>query len=316
MRLLLAFYACAAAAGCAGGGSPAPRAPAARLAFEAISLLGDTLRAPALPAATRQGFEQRLREAERDVAARPNDPDALIWLGRRTAYLGRYREAIAIYTRGIARWPNDARFYRHRGHRRLTVRELDRAAQDLARAAELVRGRPDEVEPDGLPNARNTPTSTLQSNIWYHLGLARYLRGDFAGALAAYDECLTVSRNFDMLAATTYWRYLTLRRLGRSDEAGATLAPISRDLDIIENRSYHRLLLLFKGEMPEDSVLPPGERSSLDDATVGYGVGAWHLVNGRRAQATPLFQRVLEGTNWPAFGYLAAEAELARLRSR
>ncbi len=314
MRLLLALYACAAAAGCAGGASRAPRPDAARPAFEAISLLGDTLRAPPLPPATRQTYEERLREAEREAAARPNDPDAAIWLGRRTAYLGRYRESIAIYTRGVSRWGRDARFYRHRGHRWLTVRELDRAARDLQRAAQLVQGRPDEVEPDGIPNARNTPTSTLQSNIWYHLGLARYLRGDFAGALAAYDQCLTVSRNFDMLAATTYWRYLTLRRLGRADEAAATLAPISRDLDIIENRSYHRLLLLFKGELLEDSILPPGERSSLEDATVGYGVGAWHLVNGRRPQATALFQRVLEGTNWPAFGYLAAEAELARFR--
>ena len=49
----------------------------------------------------------------------------------------RYREAIEIYTKGIALHPTNALFYRHRGHRYITVRELDRAVADLARAAEL-----------------------------------------------------------------------------------------------------------------------------------------------------------------------------------
>ena len=48
----------------------------------------------------------------------------------------------------------------------------------------LVAAKPDEVEPDGAPNARGIPRSTLQSNIWYHLGLAQYLAGDFDGILS------------------------------------------------------------------------------------------------------------------------------------
>ena len=53
------------------------------------------------------------------------------------------------------------------------------AIADLRRASQLVAGKPDEVEPDGAPNKAGIPRSTLQSNIWYHLGLAQYLRGDF-----------------------------------------------------------------------------------------------------------------------------------------
>mgnify|MGYP006178114509 CR=1 FL=1 len=56
---------------------------------------------------------------------------------------------------------------------------VETVVADLERAASLVRGRPDEVEPDGAPNRFNIPTSTLQSNIWYHLGLAYYMRGEF-----------------------------------------------------------------------------------------------------------------------------------------
>ena len=286
-------------------------APAADGSPETVSLLGERLYAPALPPATRAIYERRLAEARAAYDRAPANADSIIWLGRRTAYLGRYREAIAIFTEGIAKHPDDARMYRHRGHRYITVRELDRAIGDLSRAAALTMDKPDEVEPDGIPNARNVPTSTLQSNVWYHLGLAHYLKGDFERALTAYRPAMRVSRNPDMLVATSHWLYMTLRRLDRAAEADAVLAPISRDMDIIENDAYHRLLLLYKGELPADSLAPSGV-DALNDASVGYGLGNWHLYNGRRDEAVAVFRRVLAGGNWPAFGYIAAEAELAR----
>lgn len=278
---------------------------------QAVSLRGEPLYSPELPAATRASYERRLAEARRAHDRAPADADSIIWLGRRTAYLGEFRDAIAIFTDGIAKHPTDARMYRHRGHRHITVRELDRAVADLARAAALTAGRPDEIEPDGIPNALNIPTGTLQSNVWYHLGLAHYLKGDFTRALAAYRQAIRVSTNPDMLVATSHWLYMTLRRLGRDAEASAVLAPISRDMTIIENDAYHRLLLLYKGELSVDSLAPPGA-DPLTDASIGYGVGNWHLYNGRRREAMEVFRRVLRGGNWPAFGYIAAEAEVAR----
>jgi tetratricopeptide (TPR) repeat protein len=271
---------------------------------------------PPVSAETRREMEAKLAEA-RDVHRRnPRDADAVIWLGRRTAYLGRFREAIGIYTEGLKLHPRDARLLRHRGHRYITVREFRLAERDLARAAQLIRGRPDEVEPDGLPNARNQPTSTLQSNVWYHLGLARYLRGNFRGALAAYRECVKVSANPDMLVATSHWLYMTLRRLGREREAAEVLAPVTPAMDVIENGDYHRLLLMYKGELTPDSILPDfsrSEGSALSNGTVGYGVGNWHLYNGRRAEAVKVFRRVVESPQWTGFGYIAAEADLERL---
>lgn len=278
---------------------------------EAVSLLGERLYAVPIPAPTREIYEQRLAEARRAYDRAPANADSIIWLGRRIAYLGRYREAISIFTDGIAKHPNDARMYRHRGHRYISVRELDKAIVDLTRAAELIADHPDEVEPDGIPNALNIPTSTLQSNIWYHLGLAHYLKGDFNTALAAYREAMRVSDNPDMLVATSHWLYMTLRRLGNAAEAEAVLGPITRDVPVIENDAYHRLLLLYKGELTPDSLAAAGA-DALNDASVGYGLGNWHLYNGRRDEALSVFRRVLRGGNWPAFGYIAAEAELAR----
>ena len=165
-------------------------------------------------------METKLKEAQAQYEANPKSADAIIWVGRRLAYLGRFTEAIDTYTKGIERFPADARFYRHRGHRHITLRQFDRAIADLKEGAQLVKGKPDEIEPDGQPNARNIPTSTLQFNIWYHLGLAYYLTGQNQKALDAYRECLKVSNSPDRLVSTTHWLYMTLRRLNRNSRRG------------------------------------------------------------------------------------------------
>jgi tetratricopeptide (TPR) repeat protein len=291
---------------------PAPSPTSQGPEVEATSLLGRPLTRPALPEDTRRRYEEALAEARQRSDADPGDADALIWLGRRTAYLGRFRDAIDIYTRGIQRHARDARFYRHRGHRYITIRDFDRAIGDLERATSLTAGQTDEIEPDGIPNARNTPTSTLQSNIWYHLGLAHYLKGDFQRALNAYRACMQVSRNPDMLVATSHWLYMTLRRLGRDAEAAEVLAPIRADLDVIENGAYHRLLLMYKGELPVDSLLSASSSAALDDVTTAYGVGNWYFYTGERARAEDIFQRIVATGTWGAFGAIAAEAELQR----
>lgn len=277
---------------------------------EAISLSGDSLRRPVLSPETEARMLEQLRQAETDLARRP-EADAWIWIGRRTAYLGRYTEAIAIYSSALARFPDDPRLYRHRGHRYLTTRQIDRAIADFLYAARLTRGQPDETEPDGQPNERNIPTSTLQSNIWYHLGLAYYVKHDFRNALAAWRQCLAVSRNPDMEVASRYWLYMTLRRMGRPGPAREVLEPVTRSMDIIENRSYHRLLLLFKGELSPDSLAAGGADRALEDATTGYGLGNWHFLNGRRDEARRVWERVVATGPWASFGYLASEAELA-----
>ena len=282
---------------------------------QAISLLGKPLYPPALSEQTAATYAARLAEAKAAYARTPDNADSIIWLGRRTAYPGQFREAIEIFTQGIAKHPRDARMYRHRGHRYITTRELDRAIDDLEHAASLVRGKPDEVEPDGLPNARNVPTSTLQFNIWYHLGLARYLKGDFTGALAAYAECMKVSKNPDTRVATSHWMYTTLRRLGRDQDAAAVLFPITRDMDVIEDESYHKLLMLYKGELTADQLVPVDTTVAITDVAAAYGVAAWHAYNRRPADAAALTRRILATAQWPAFGYIAAEADVATGRT-
>jgi tetratricopeptide (TPR) repeat protein len=303
---------------CSGGdGSGPPAAGAdpevAAEVVEATSLLGRPLVRPSLPRDVQEEREARLAEARAEHERNPDSRDARIWLGRRTAYLGRYGEAIEIYGEAIERDPDNPRLYRHRGHRYVTVRRLDEAVRDLEHAAGLIAGMPEEIEPDGLPNALNTPTSSLHSNVWYHLGLAYYLLGDLDNAERCYRRCLDFSGNPDMLSATSHWLYMTLRRQGKDADAQAVLQPIHADMEIIENHAYHELLLMYRGERSPEQVLSEGDGTDrIDSATRGYGVGNWHFYNGRREEARAIFRKILAGQQWAAFGYIAAEADVAR----
>lgn len=284
---------------------------------EAMSLLGQPLISPQPSAERKAALEKQLAEAEEHAAQHPDSIEAAIWVGRRTAYLGRYRNAIKVFSDAIEGRPSDPRLYRHRGHRYITVREFDKAIADLARAAALVKDRPDEVEPDGQPNAKNIPTSTLKTNIYYHLGLAHYLAGDFAKAADAYRLCMEHSKNPDMQVATAHWQYMTLRRLGRGGEAAAVLAQITSDMAVIENASYHRLLMMYKGDADPAVLLAASRAEGLDAVTIGYGISNWHLYNGRKEEARNILTEITDkyhATQWAGFGYVAAEADLARLR--
>jgi tetratricopeptide (TPR) repeat protein len=280
---------------------------------EAISLFGKPLVSAAPPAEQKARLEADLAKAQADYDRNPYSADAAIWLGRRLAYLGHFRQAIDVYSRGIQQHPNEPRLYRHRGHRYITIRKFDLAIADLSKASQLIAGKPDEIEPDGAPNKAGIPRSTLQSNIWYHLGLAQYLTGDFAAALPSYREGMKVSKvNDDMLVATSDWLYMTLRRLKRDADARQVLEPIREQMDVLENTAYHQRLLMYKGLRTPDSILNLNTADDVQIATQGYGVGNWYLVNGDRAKAKEIYDKVVAGRAWGAFGYIASEADLKR----
>ncbi len=260
-------------------------------------------------------LEANYEAAKRESDADPSNVEKRIWLGRRLGYLGKFDEAIAIYTEAMKLEPNNPKLYRHRGHRYISTRRFPEAVQDFEKAAKLSKGKPDEVEPDGQPNKLNKPLSTLQFNIYYHLGLAYYLRGDFPRALAAYRECMKRSRNNDdSLVATSDWLYMTLRRMNKAKEAAEVLTPITEKMEIIENESYWKRLLMYKGLRKPEDLLSANNADDLSIATQGYGVGNWYLYNGDKAKARAVFDKVVSGKQKAAFGYIAAEIDLKRMQ--
>lgn len=256
---------------------------------------------------------EKYEMAKQEYTENPNDPDALIWYGRRAAYLGNYEEAIDIYSTGIERHPQDARMYRHRGHRYISTRQYDKAIADFEKAVTLIEGQEDQVEPDGLPNSRNIPLTTLHGNIWYHLGLAYYLKNDMDNALRAFSNRAVTERYDDNIVSGGHWLYMILSRQGKTEEAKAAISEVTKDMDIIENGSYHQMCLFYKGLIPE-SDLTIDDPKSPSANVLSYGLGNWYLYQKQdTARAKKYYQELLENGNEYSFAYLAAESDWERI---
>jgi dipeptidyl aminopeptidase/acylaminoacyl peptidase/TolA-binding protein len=292
---------------------PAPAvAPPAR---EATSMQGAPLTPPEIAAEQKRTLDEKLASATAAFAADPDSADNILWLGRRLSSLGRFREAIAAFSRGVSRYPDDVRFLRFRGHRYVSVREFDKAIADLQKAAQLIAEKkiPDAPEPADPGVAPAPDAASLHYGVYYHLGLAHYLKGDYAAAEPAYRLCLKASgSSVDSQNGALRWLYVTLRRLGRDAEAAQLVAGVSADTKATESVAYRDLLLLYKGLRTPAQLLALA-RGDLDHPTYGYGVGEWLLLGGQKEKAIDLFQEVARGRQWAAFGHIGAEVELARV---
>ena len=284
---------------------------------ETFSLFGKPLfRAPLRPE-TMETQQKLYDKALQKWKEAPDNPDNIIWLGRRTAYLGKYKESMAVYSMGIQKYPEDPRMYRHRGHRFITLRFFDQAINDFEKAATLIEGKPDEIEPDGMPNEQGVPVSSLHFNVWYHLGLAYYLKAEFEKAWYAYEMCMKASEIDDKIIATSHWYYMTLRRLGKKAEAEKILERIEADMEVIENHHYHKCLMMYKGDnTPEELLNEAREMGDLGLVTIGYGVANWYHYNGEEEKAAGILREIIGVVGWAGFGYIAAEADLYHIESK
>ena len=271
--------------------------------IEAITLLGDTLRSPEIK--NGKSFDQ-FKSAQIIYFDNKNSAEALIWYGRRAAYLGYYKEAIKLFTIGIETHPNDARFYRHRGHRYISTRQYDNAISDFEKAVKLIDQKADQVEPDGLPNAKNIPLSTLHGNIWYHLGLAYYLKNDMDNALKAFSNRAVAHKYDDNIVSSGHWLYMIYRRLNKIEESVNVLSEVDKDMDIIENMSYHQTCLFYKGVLQESEML-------IDEVAL-YSLANWYVYEKKDTlKAKQYYKELLSTGNPYSFAYIAGEADWVRL---
>ncbi|MFL3001152.1 MAG: tetratricopeptide repeat protein [Cytophagales bacterium] len=271
--------------------------------IETITILGDTLHSPEIKDG--KSFDQ-FKSAKTTYFDNQNNAEALIWYGRRTAYLGYFQEAIKLFTLGIKNHPDDARFYRHRGHRYISTRQYNKAISDFKKAVLLTDGKVDQLEPDGLPNTKNIPLSTLHGNIWYHLGLAYYLKNDMKNALKAFNNRSVTHKYDDNIVSGGHWLYMINRRLGKIDKSSAVINEVHKDMDIIENMSYHQSCLFYKGELQESEM-------EMDEVAL-YTLANWYVYEKNDTiKAKEYYQNLLEKGNPYSFAYIAGESDWNRL---
>lgn len=229
--------------------------------------------------------------AERALAAEPRNVQRFIQLGIAQAGARRMREAVQTFTRALAVAPNDPVLYRWRGHRNLSIRQFDAAMADLTRGYGL---------------------DSTNYGILYHLGVLRFVRGDFNAAADAFARAQPRAPDGGELAGATDWLWMSLQRAGRASEAAAMLAR--RPDTLPATNAYVRRLRLYRGEIGPDAVITPADTGDVDVATLAFGLGNWFLVRGDTTRARREFARSIASRGWPAFGFIASEAELARLR--
>jgi len=270
--------------------------------IETITLLGDTLTSPELKES--KSFDQ-FKSAQLNYFDNQDSPEALIWYGRRIAYLGYFKEAIKVFTLGIEAYPNDARFYRHRGHRYISTRQYDKAINDFEKAVILIDQTIDQIEPDGLPNSKNIPLSTLHGNIWYHLGLTYYLKNDMNNALKAFTNRSVTHKYDDNIVSGGHWLYMIYRRLNKIEESKAVVDQVNQEMNIIENMSYHQSCLFYKGLLEESELV-------IDEVAL-YSLANWYIYEKNDTlKAKEYYQELLKGNPF-SFAYIAGEADWVRL---
>jgi len=258
-----------------------------------IALEGQTVqyRSPAGVAYVSLADTGPVARAESALAMQPKSVERIIELGIAQSGARQYREAIATFTRGVKVAPDNAMVYRWRGHRYLSVRELDRARADLERGLAL---------------------DSTNYGVLYHLGIVRFVTADFEGAAALFRRALPLAPEAGERAGSIDWLWMSLSRAGRSQDAQDVL---ERDTDSlpVEN-PYTRRLRLYRGLIGPEQVLAPADTSDIVVATLSYGVGNWYLLRGDSARAHEWFERSIHSGGWPAFGFIASEAELRRSR--
>ena len=232
-----------------------------------------------------------IARAEAALKADPKNVDRFIQLGVAQSGARQFREAIKTFTSGMAVAPNNAMLYRWRGHRHLSVREFDKAMADLTKGLAL---------------------DSTNYGVLYHLGIVRYIRGDFAGAAAAFARAQPRAPEAGELAGSTDWLWMSLMRAGKKAEAQAMLAR--RPDSLVIDNAYARRLKLYRGEIGPDAVFTPADTADVQVATLSYGLGNWYLVNGDTAKARASFERSVKSGGWPGFGFMVSEVELRRVK--
>lgn len=279
-------------------GQPAPPAPRPEL----TTLLGR-------PVFAKDDVDGAIAKADAALSAEPKNVERLLAAARARDVAWQFHAAIDVYTRAIEVAPADVRPWRFRGHRYISIRQFDKAVSDLEQAVALA------------------PSSF---DATYHLGLAHYLRGDYAAASQVYLRCLkaeapaaTLPEGWRSCTATlttpndrvamTDWMYRAQRRApGQSASARDLVAAVGDGLAVGENEAYYTAIRFYRGAVTEDVAMAPRTANENRLVTVGYGIAVHHLAEGRRAEGCALLRRIAAEPNWNAFGVIAAEADLSR----
>ena len=206
----------------------------------------------------------------------------------------RQKEAIDSCTSALKLDPNNAPALLERGHFLINMRQADKALPDLPPGAQ----------------ARRRPVRGRVSPVARVLRHRRFQEGG-----GEVQQCYPNAKTDDNRVGCLAWQYVALLRAGRKADADKVLERITPDIKVQSAVAYLDRLLLFKGVERKEEVAQGDTKDNLQLPTVAYGVGVWHLINGRQDRAREYLEKA---TAPPAqqsgFGSVASYYELQRMK--
>lgn len=273
---------------------------------EATSFLGTPLYQQAIDSELDENLKAQIQELEKSTTLSEDD---YIALGGLQASRRHYQDAIKAYSKGLEEFPESYKLRRHRGHRYMTVRELELAIVDFTESVGLIE-QSDVREHEY--DAKGKAHGTYEHWVWYHIGLYYYLHGDYETAAGAFERCVDTAETGDMLIGVSDWLYNIYRRMGQDEKAELLLSRIPVDIEVDTTYPYYKRVMLYKGEFTPDDILDnnkPIEEWNGRDMTVAYGLGNWYAYQGKSDKADALHKAVIKTPFWSTWAYLAAEKE-------
>ncbi|WP_139792310.1 tetratricopeptide repeat protein [Henriciella litoralis] len=276
---------------------------------EAISFLGEPLYRKE---ATSEQAEAARQAMERLQSGAVSSEDEYVEVGAALAGAGRYRDAIDAYSKGVEAYPQSYKLRRHRAHRYITTRQIEKAYADLLEAEALVESK---GETDVYELKSGKPHGTYAHWIAYHLGIYHYLHQDFAEAAEQFASCVETATDNDMLIGAVDWLYNAEMRAGEPEKANAALALVAEDIEADETYPYYKRVMIYKGVLSPDDVinLDKAEGWNGRDATVAYGLASRMIAAGDDDAARQVLKDILDTSYWPIWAYVAAESDYAML---
>jgi tetratricopeptide (TPR) repeat protein len=236
--------------------------------------------------------------------------------------MGRLREAVGVYTSAAGIHFTDPRVWRQRGEVLLKLRYLDRAIADLRKAGLLALHQPKFLET--MPGSAGTDDSlaswtdltTLQYQVPFLLGFALYCKGDYQAASVVLAEATKAAVTTEELSRAILWLFFAVRRIGDGSGAAPVLSLVKPEWAEGARLPDITLLLAYKGSFPSDSIRNRAMARTGGERTLfSYGIAYSLLLKPEgRVDADLWLERARSGADWTALPYLAAEADLARLR--
>jgi tetratricopeptide (TPR) repeat protein len=270
--------------------------------------------------------EQALEAYSRAVRAFPDNPLVYNNRGMYLQRLDRHDEAIADFTRALELNPSYTFAYTNRGFTLLESGNPQAAEADFTQSlrvdpnqpgvyslrgtARLSQGRLREALADHRRVAELDPNSALARA---DLGFTLFFLGDYQQALASFDRAVALDPNMRYLDP---WRFLTLERLDRTDNARELFAESLKKSAAA--RDWNDQLLAFQAgaQSAEDLLKSVNTSTELARSSqlceAHFFIGQQTALAGDDQAATRHFQQAVETGARHLSAYRGAEYALKR----